>query len=165
MKKLIFSIIILGLLISCKENARTTIVFSNENIQSIAKFASEEDAFEGKIAYKITPNEEYGPTWRFTEEELNLNKVEEITISFRAKNLSPTDSSIFVFSANKPKGEQLFYHTMTMTNPDVEKNKWRLNMGTFDVSKELPLDAQYSIYIWNNKRQTVFVDDIELTTK
>lgn len=165
MKKitLLLSIAIWGF--SCNKKKETTVLFSNENIKSIAQYATEEDAFEGKTAFKILPEQEYGPTWKFTEKELNLNNVDELTFSFRSKNMNATDSSIFVFASYDSSGKELFYEGVIINNPSFKTTKWKLNVANFDVSKPFPENAVHSIYIWNNKRQTVFVDDLEMETK
>lgn len=149
------------LLTSCSSTEGTRVVLSNET-QYADHLLSSAKVFAGEKSFFMSPEIEWGPSWKISHEELALENPKNVQLEFKL-NGTLSDTLLTVLTALGADDQPVFYHGIPAI-ASVE-NGWSDVKIVFPEIPAFPKDKPLHVYFWNQKKKEFYIDNVVLTVK
>ena len=117
--------------------------------------------FSGKYSYRLDSLIEYSPGFARKTGEINHGNFDEIRIKVMAFcSDTLTDFPIIVSVGNAEKG--LYIYASSQVGNFVSPGEWMPGFLVFEMPEILSPEDELRIYIWNPRKQTVYLDDLAI---
>ena len=139
------------------ENNFETINWANDKRQRAI-----EKPFEGKYSCKLDSSIEYGSTFEKTLNEINAKPLAKIDVSLMAYITDSNSKAALVISL-EGKEKNIFWRAWDLKPYYFTKtNKWKKAFLSAQLPEKISADDKLKVYVWNQKKELLFVDDIKI---
>lgn len=162
----IFGFIVIVSILKREKQSNQQILLSNQVYGFCENFLIENNTNIGSI--KIKPDNFYGPTWEYTEEQVGYKGKKKLDIELDIKALDTTEPINLVLEIcdqSIESGNQLIKYSATAIEvKDSSHSMWR------HVNISLPLDVElnnnhyYKLYFWNQKNKNYLINNLKMTS-
>lgn len=122
-----------------------------------------EKAFSGKKACKLSKNEEYSVTFKRAISEMPTHTK---CINFSMKVLDPSNNckdNMVVLSIDDEHGKNLFWDGKPIELGGKENNGWQNFETRFNINSESYSQKSFiKTYVWNKNKKEFYIDDIRV---
>ena len=170
MKRIIFfSLIALAILSSCSNKNKTNPLYYSNDMESSNCWNDNNTlvvgiGHSGKVFSKVTPEIPYSFTFHRPLKDISSKRVRRVEYSCWV-NLSSTTSQANLVLAIDTTGKSLLWVGTPTKQFVTEPNKWVQMKGRATIPANISRDNEVKIYVWNNGKDAVSVDDFEITFK
>nr|MBK9651337.1 hypothetical protein [Bacteroidota bacterium] len=118
----------------------------------------------GKWSAKMTDKNEYGIGLEKTFSDLkSFNTIREVGVTLKTFSSNKIEGASFVFTIDDAEGKNIFWKSFPLT---FEAGKWNEQQFDFAFSKnKVDPTNRIKMYVWNQQKQTFFVDDLSFSFK
>ncbi|MCK9616974.1 MAG: hypothetical protein M0R21_03975 [Lentimicrobiaceae bacterium] len=169
MKKFIFISIISALLISCggeKKGNKANVISVGQDLECVDCWANTSSvvktmAHSGEFACKLDSVAEYSTTFQKTIGGISSKIPKKINVSLWVNSTQPSPDASIVLDINN-NGKSVLW--LANSFKDVVKNEkeWTEFKSSFKLPPTLKPEDLVKIYVWNNKKLNLFIDDINI---
>lgn len=147
-------------------------LYNSKNLYRNAEYVTSEMTNSDGKCLKLSPEQEFGPTWEYSMKQVNLNNYKKIKFEFSLFHPNPTDEILFIisiFDSSIDNNNSLKYLSLSSKNLDfiVKKrdssNIWAAYEYNIDLDTKFPNATITSFYFWNNTKKTFFIDNFKCT--
>lgn len=143
-------------------------VFSFENdFETPGEFNSDHRAFDSlnvfseKFSYRLDSLNEYSPGFSWKTKEINQGNFDEIRIKVMAFCTDTIrDLPIVISVDNAEKGNYIW--ASSKIENFASPNEWAPAFFVFPLPEIISQEDELKIYIWNPKKQVVYLDDLTI---
>lgn len=146
---------------SCSSSEGTRVVLSNET-QFSDHLISSAKVYSGEKAFFMSPENEWGPSWKMSKEELGLKELKNAQLEFKL-NGALSDTIIAVLTALGADDQPVFYHGVPAIT--TIENGWSNMRIVYPELLPFPEDQLLQVYFWNQKKKEFYIDNVVLTVK
>ncbi|MFL5764791.1 MAG: hypothetical protein ACJ77K_12680 [Bacteroidia bacterium] len=139
----------------------TTLLSEVNDMESAGDFVTTEKALSGKKSCKLSEKIEYGiSAQHFVRDIPSYTSLNKITVQYSCF-MQDDPGALFVLSIDDPNGKNLHWAADSITMQ--KSGQWTREEAIFTVAPELlNPDNKISLYPWNKKKKTFFIDDIRI---
>jgi len=165
MKKYFLLVLAAAAAFSCSGPLKEKKTFSltNENVDILSKYVDYGVKHSGNVSYKVTEFNEYGPTWRYNEDELSLAGADSVIVSFKFKAETISDSVLFVYSTESSIEANKDWQSSKFVNSDPSVEWQSIDLAFKLKGTQFAKEDLHSFYLWNIDKHNFYVDDVEIS--
>ncbi len=165
----IISIFALLFLASCSSKPKNPgLTFSNDlenaNCWSDNNTITYGTGHSGKVFSKVTPENQYSFTFHKALKDISQRRVKKAEYSAWVNLSSASSEATLVLSIDSSAKSLFWLGTSTKTSVAVP-DKWVQIKGKATFPYNIGRDNEVKIYLWDNGKDAVLVDDFEITFK
>jgi hypothetical protein len=170
MKRIIFvSVIALAILSSCSNKNKTNPLYYSNDMESANCWNDNNTlvvgaAHSGKTFSKVTPESPYSFTFHKLLKDISSKRVRRVEYSCWVNLSSSTSQANLVLAIDTVGKSLLWVGTPTKEFVSVP-NKWVKMKGKATIPANINRENEIKIYVWDNGKDAVSVDDFEITFK
>ena len=167
---LTLALVVLSLLLyEQKPSSHTEVFLKPENIERNYKFVSSETSLMNDKSFKITKETNYGPEWKFSTSEIDLNSNKSLTFNYALKAENVDDEILFVasiFDPNGTKNKDIAYYCFKSLEGKKNEtastvdSKWTIHKHSIKLNIDYKDSYILSFYFWNLNKKEFYIDNI-----
>lgn len=160
-----FGFIVVISILGREKQSNQQILLSNQLHGFCENFLIENNTDLGSIT--ITPDNFYGPTWEYTEEQVEYkgkNKL-DLELDIKALDTSQPLSIVFEIRDKSIQGDQLVKYSATAIEVgDSTQPMWHHTNISLPLGTELTNNHYYKLYFWNQKNKNYLINNFKMST-
>ncbi len=166
---IIISFIAMAMLTSCSDKKKNTgLTFSND-LENVSGWSDGNTltvglGHSGKYFSKITPENQYSFTFHKPLKDISAKRVKKAEYSVWVNLPNSTSEATLVFSVDSASKSMMWIGTSTKELA-VAPNKWVQIKGKATLPANMNRENELKIYVWDNGKDPVLVDDFEISFK
>jgi hypothetical protein len=125
---------------------------------------SDSIARSGMYGAEFTPGREFSTVFLKTFWDFSVTPPTSIETSCWIFNPGNTPTGALMVCTIE-KDSVVNWQSKEMDGKGIQPGKWVKVTGKFIIPENLPMDHRVKIYIWNQRKSTFFVDDLDVTIK
>lgn len=134
--------------------------FENSQLENDNRMFSTEASHSGQQSIHFTSNDEYGPTFRKSAEELHLSKGDIIAFSAWIFTNEPIDGNLVIQMNNDDK--TLFWSGAPAKDYVTQTGTWKQIYVIHILSEDFNKSSEVSAYYWNSGKRNLYIDDFRI---
>lgn len=141
--------------------------FNNENNMVCSDFLSTDCAYDGTNSFKITPGQEYGPTWEISGREMDVENAQMLNFSYFIRTTDDCNSEGmgFAVSIHDKDGQRIDYESKAAMDLDCSDGDFESNLFSLPLQYYQNNNYMFKFYFWNLHRKTYYIDNMRLEVR
>lgn len=125
------------------------------------KYYQDSVVAKGKFAIKMDSTLDYGPTYKAKVKDIFKSTSDILHVNLMGRITALGDDAQLVISFEKD-GKSYDWHSNSFSFFIKSPNQWKKIFLSLRLPQDISPEDNVSIYVWNNAKRTIFIDEMEV---